>query len=60
MFMKICERFPCPYEYVYFTYSYIGRIFLDVDILHRISRTIDKLKIVGCLGFMAYQPLKII
>ena len=27
MFMNICERFPYLYEYVYFTYSYLGRIF---------------------------------
>ena len=27
MFMNIYERFPYPYEYVYFTYSYLGRIF---------------------------------
>ena len=27
MFMNICERFPYPYEYVYFTCSYLGRIF---------------------------------
>ena len=33
MFMNICERFPYPYEYVYFTCSYLGRIFLDVDML---------------------------
>ena len=33
MFMNICERFPYPYEYVYFTCSYLGRIFLDVYIL---------------------------
>ena len=24
MFMDICERFPDPYEYVYFTYSYLA------------------------------------
>ena len=24
MFMSICERFPYPYEYVYFTYSYLA------------------------------------
>ena len=30
MFMNLCERFPYPYEYVYFTCSYLGRIFLDV------------------------------
>ena len=34
MFMNVCERFPYPYEYVYFTCSYLGRIFLDVNILH--------------------------
>ena len=33
MFMNICERFPYPYEYVYFTCLYLGRIFLDVSIL---------------------------
>ena len=27
MFMNICERFPYPYEYVYITSSYLGRIF---------------------------------
>ena len=27
MGMNICERFPYLYEYVYFTYSYFGRIF---------------------------------
>ena len=27
MFMNICERFPYLYEDVYFTYSYLGRIF---------------------------------
>ena len=27
MFMNICEHFPYPYEYVYFIYSYFGRIF---------------------------------
>ena len=28
MFMNMCERFPYRYEYVYFTCSYLGRIFL--------------------------------
>ena len=32
MFMNICERFPYPNEHVYFTYSYLGRIFLDLYI----------------------------
>ena len=27
MRMNICERFPYLYEYVYFTYSYLGRTF---------------------------------
>ena len=27
MFMNICERFPYPYEFVYFTYSYLGVLF---------------------------------
>ena len=34
MFMNICERFPYPYEYVYFLCSYLGHIYLDVNILH--------------------------
>ena len=40
MRMNICERFQYLYEYVYFTYSYLGPIlnilvvFLDVYILH--------------------------
>ena len=33
MFMNICERFPYPYEYVYFTYSYLGRIFWTLILL---------------------------
>ena len=33
MFMNISERFPYPYENVYFTCLYLGRIFLDVYIL---------------------------
>ena len=40
MFMNISDCFPYPYEYVYFTCSYLGRIFLDVDVLH-----IEKLKL---------------
>ena len=39
MRMNICERFPYPYEYVYFTYSYLGRIFLDLYILHLSSQS---------------------
>ena len=27
MFMNICDRFPYAYEFVYFTCSYLGRIF---------------------------------
>ena len=41
MFRNICECFPYPYEYVYFTCSYLGRIFLDVDMLH-IDNSIQK------------------
>ena len=26
MFMNICERFPYPYEYVYFIYPYHGYV----------------------------------
>ena len=32
--MNICERFPYPYECAYFTCSYLGRIFSDLNILH--------------------------
>ena len=35
--MNICERFPHPYEYVYFTCAYLGRIFLDMDMLQEVS-----------------------
>ena len=34
MFMNICERFPYPYEYVYFTCSYLGRIILDGNVCY--------------------------
>ena len=34
MFLNICERFPYPYEYVYFSCSHLARIFLDVNMLH--------------------------
>ena len=30
LFMNICERFLHPYEYVYFTLSYLSCIFLDL------------------------------
>ena len=35
LFMNICERFPYPYEYVDIPCSYLGRKFLDENILHR-------------------------
>ena len=37
MFMNICERLPYPYEDVYFTCSYLCRIFLNVALCYNFS-----------------------
>ena len=43
MRMNIMYIFPYPCEYVYFTCSYIGRIFLDVNILQEDEQKQSKL-----------------
>ena len=49
MFMNICEYFPYLYEYVYFTYSYLGPILnILVDMLQQCFINIQYSNFFNC------------